>query len=249
MKKGVFCFIPLFAVSNVFAGEGIFSVGVSGSIGTSPYIGYKNEQDALPILQYQNDHFYIEGLGGGVKLWQSQDQHQELFLGASYSLHSFKARKSSDERMKRLDNRKATVMADLTYNIHTMYGSLESTVSRDILGRNKGVLATMQYGIYWEIAPKLTINPAVGLTYTNAKYNRYYYGVSEIESLRSGFKTYKPKRSVQPHIELTASYDFTQHLRAFVSVRSEKIAKTIRNSPIIDEKYQSQASLGILYSF
>lgn len=249
MKKCVLSFIPFLAVSNAFAGEGIFSVGVSGSVSTSPYIGYKNEQDALPIIQYQNDRFYIGGLGGGVKLWQSRDQHQELFLGVSYSSHSFKAKKSSDERMKRLNDRKATLTADLIYNIHTSYGSLESTLSQDILGRNKGVLATTQYGIHWEITPKLTIKPAVGLTYTNAEYNRYYYGVSEIESLRSGFRTYKPKSSVQPHLELTANYAFTQNLGAFVSVRSERIAATIRNSPIIDEKYQSQASLGILYNF
>lgn len=249
MKKYALYLIPLSAVSTALAGEGTLSVGVNGSVSTVPYIGYKNERGVLPIIQYQNDHFYIAGLGAGIKLWQSKGKDQELLVGASYSPHSFKAGKSNDERMKRLDNRKATVMADLTYNIHTTYGSFESTISRDIMGRNKGVLATTQYGIYWEIAPKLTINPAVGLTYTNAKYNRYYYGVSEIESLRSGFRTYKPKSSVQPHAELTASYSITKNLSAIASLRSEKIAKKIRNSPIIDDKYQSQASLGILYSF
>lgn len=249
MQKCALYFIPLCAVSSVFAGESVFSVGVSGSISTNPYIGYKNEQDALPIVQYQNDHFYIAGLGAGIKLWQSKDKDQELLVGASYSSHSFKASKSSDERMKRLDNRKATVMAEINYNIHTAYGSIENTFSRDVLGRNKGFLATTQYGIYWEVAPKFTINPAIGLTYTNAKYNRYYYGVSEIESLRSGFRIYQPKSSVQPHIELTASYSITNNLNAIASIRSEKIAKKIRNSPIIDDKYQSQAGLSIVYSF
>ncbi|WP_165888173.1 MipA/OmpV family protein [Mannheimia granulomatis] len=249
MRKCAVYLIPLLSVSTAFAGEGIFSVGVSGSIGTTPYIGYKNKQDALPILQYQNDHFYIQGLGAGIKFWQSQDQNQELLLGASYSPHSFKASKSSDERMKRLNNRKATVMADVVYNIHSLYGSLENALSWDILGRSKGILATTQYGIYWDIAPKLTIKTAVGLAYANAKYNRYYYGVSEIESQRSGFRTYKPKSSIQPYIELTANYDFTKNLSVFASIRSDKLAKTIRNSPITNDKYQSEASLGLLYSF
>lgn len=249
MKKYALYFIPLFAASTVLAEEGILSVGVTGGVSTSPYIGYKTERAALPIIQYQNNHVYIAGLGAGIKLWQSQNKAHELLVGTSYSPHSFKASKSSDERMKRLENRKATVMAEIGYNIHTAYGSLENTLSRDILGRNKGVLAITQYSMHWEVVPKLTVKPAVGLTYTNAKYNRYYYGVSELESLRSGFRTYKPKSSVQPHIELTVNYDFTKNFSVFATVRGEKSAKTIRNSPIIDDKYQSQAGLGILYSF
>lgn len=84
----------------------------------------------------------MRGLSTGVKLYSAPNQSQELLLGATYlRQYRFKPDKSKDAQIKRLNERKDSVMLDAAYNFYTPYGNLETQVSHDVSGLSKGTRA------------------------------------------------------------------------------------------------------------
>lgn len=225
------------------------ALGVGTGYFNNPYIGYSNRFAVLPVINFNSRYFYADGLSAGARLLQNDDQSQEVLLGVSYLGNEFKPNKSDDQRLKRLDKRRSSLMADLSYHLYTPYGNFESRVSHDLLGRNKGTLLNAQYSYFWEITPQFTLKPEIGINYADRKFNQYYYGVSAEESLRSGLPQYRAKAGVQPYIGLGASYQLTQNIEIFAGVRFEKLSRHIRHSPMVDDKYGSEGALGVMYRF
>ena len=97
----------------------------------------------------------------------------------------------------------------------------------------------MQYSYFWQPNDKLTLTPAVGIAYADRRFNRYYYGIRPAESERSGLAAYRPKASVQPYAESAAEYRFARHWSAFAGGRVEQLAKTVKDSPMVEKSYHS----------
>lgn len=136
-----------------------FSVGVAGGYADSGYRGKSADWTVAPLVQLETKRFYIRGLSAGVKLYTSADQSQEVLLGATYLRdYGLKPSDSDDACLKRLDRRKNAVMADISYNLYSPYGNLETQVSHDVSGTNKGMQA--QYSYFWQPTPKLLVKPA-----------------------------------------------------------------------------------------
>ena len=227
-----------------------FSIGVGAGYADSGYRGKSADWTVLPLVQLETKRFYIRGLSAGVKLYTSANQSQEVLLGATYLRdYGLKPSDSDDARIKRLDRRKNAVMADLGYNLYSPYGNLETQVSHDISGKNKGMMAKMQYSYFWQPTSKLFVKPAVGVSYSNQKFNRYYYGINAEESRRSGLNTYQPKSSVHPYISLETQYDFTPKFSVFGGVLAEALSSTVKNSPMNDGKYRLEGAAGVKYRF
>lgn len=103
----------------------------------------------------------------------------------------FKPGDSDSEQMRRLDKRKSTVMAGLSYVHNTPYGFLRTTIAGDTLDNSNG--------INWDLARlyrytngNLTLTPGIGVEWNSDNQNEYYYGVSRHESRRSGMRSYDP---------------------------------------------------------
>ncbi len=101
----------------------------------------------------------------------------------------FKPGDSDSEQMRRLDKRKSTVMAGLSYVHNTPYGFLRTTIAGDTLDNSNG--------INWDLARlyrytngNLTLTPGIGVEWNSDNQNEYYYGVSRHESRRSGMRSY-----------------------------------------------------------
>jgi mltA-interacting protein mipA len=140
-------------------------------------------------------------------------------------------------------------MADISYNLYSPYGNLETQVSHDVSGTNKGMQAQAQYSYFWQPTPKLFVKPAVGVSYSNKKFNRYYYGINADEARRSGLNAYQPKSSVNPYIGLETQYSFTPKFSAFTGVLAEALPSTVKNSPMNDGKYRVEGTAGLMYRF
>lgn len=225
------------------------SLGIAGGYDSSEFKGYSGNWSVLPILEVESPRFYVRGLSAGVKLYSAPNQSQELLLGATYLRQSFKPEKSKDAQIKRLDERKDSVMIDAAYNFYTPYGNLGTQVSHDISGRSKGTRAQVQYSYFWQPNDKLTLTPAVGIAYADRRFNRYYYGVSPAESERSGLAAYRPKASLQPYAEIAAEYRFALHWSAFAGGRVEQLPKTLKDSPMVDKGHRVEGAVGVSYNF
>lgn len=228
------------------AQAGNLSLGAAAGIAAEPYRGYKTKVYPVPIINYENDNFYFRSLAAGYYLWN--DQQNKLSITAYYLPQFFKPGDSDDERMKRLDKRRSTLMAGLAYSHNAEWGTIRTVLSGDTLNNSNGMLGDAAY-LYRFTPDSWTLVPGVGVTWSSKNQTKYYYGVSENESQRSGLDSYKPGNSLATYVELTANYKFNPNWNAFVTGRVIRLSNEVKDSPMVDKSYTGLMLTGVSYNF
>lgn len=222
------------------------SIGIGGALSDSPYKGYGAVSSLYPNIDYENESFYIKGLGAGVFLLK--EGGHKLSAGLNYVPTAFKPYDSDDWRMHRLDKRKATLAANLAYSYSDSWGTIETRVMADTLNESQGVLASASYRYTLQMGD-LSLIPSVGVNWANNKYNNYYFGISHKESMRSGFRYYNAESSFTPYIQLVSNYALTQHIGLFAGARVEQLTGDAKDSPMVANQTIPSLFLGLNYLF
>lgn len=244
------CILFLFSVSPARAEqdetEMEFSIGVGGAVGTSLYKGYGTQWTPLPLLSFENSWVYVRGLSVGLKVINLDFLEVSVFAG--YDPTSFKAKDSTDQRMRRLDNRSSSALAGLEARLLTPYGMLLVRGAGDILSQSDGLTGEVGYKHSLELGP-LEFIPSAGLYWANSNYNGYYYGVSGRESRKSGLDSYTPGTSFSPYIGLGVDWEIDEQWDVFCQGEVVFPANEIKDSPMVNKSNSKNLSFGIVYSF
>ncbi|MCG8710207.1 MipA/OmpV family protein [Brenneria sp. 4F2] len=236
--------LPLLCSAPALAGD--WSLGLSAGAAQSPYRDTDPTIFPFPLVGYESDYLFFHGVKGGLHLWK--DEVNQLDVFAAYDGRQFKPKDSDDRRMKRLDKRDSTAVAGLEYTLRTDFGHFNASVAGDVLDNSDGLSANAAY-LYpiklddWEILPK------VGVRWDSKDLNKYYFGVSQSESLRSGLAAYTPEDSFTPYAELAVRYRITPAWVTFASARYEALPDAVKNSPMVDKEGIGMVSAGVSYSF
>jgi outer membrane protein len=202
----------------------------------------------MPQAFYDNNRFYIEGSEAGY--YPYKDAQNEWRLTASYDSRSFDPDDASTAALKGLDERKWSAMVGTSYMRITPYGGFKAQLETDALGRSDGTSAKVAHlSRFKAMDDKITIYPELGLQWYNDKYNNYYFGVSEQESLRTGIKTYNADSSITPYINVSASYAISPRWSAFISQHLEYLSDEQKDSPLVDNRVDSKTKIGFNYQF
>lgn len=244
ITKSVFAITALSCSFSVLADDQSSSpkvgIGLNYSIMYQEYKGGRTETSVLPTLFYDNDQLYVEGDEAGLYL--KKDSKNELRLNVYYDDKEL----SPSGAISQLDKRKWSVMAGASYMRITPVGGFKIQLGHDVLGRSKGNM--IKLGYLTEFDPgQWSIYPEVGLQWNDAKYNRYYYGVSQAESQRSGLATYTPKQSVQPYLSLNVNYTINKNWSVFAGVDAHYLANTQYDSPMVTRRVNIEPSVGFLF--
>lgn len=167
---------------------------------------------------------------------------------AYWSPMYFKPGDSDSEQMRRLDKRKSTVMAGLSYVHNTPYGFLRTTIAGDTLDNSNGINWDLAW-LYRYTNGNLTLTPGIGVEWNSDNQNEYYYGVSRHESRRSGMRSYDPDSSWNPYLELSANYRFLGDWSVYGVARYTRLSDEITDSPMVDKSWSGLISTGITYTF
>ncbi|SXN48751.1 MltA-interacting protein MipA [Klebsiella pneumoniae] len=159
--------------------DGKFTLGAGVGVVEHPYKQYDADVYPVPVISYESDNFWFHGLGGGYYLWN--DTNDKLSITAYWSPMYFKPGDSDSEQMRRLDKRKSTVMAGLSYVHNTPYGFLRTTIAGDTLDNSNGINWDLAW-LYRYTNGNLTLTPGIGVEWNSDNQNEYYYGVSRHES-------------------------------------------------------------------
>ncbi|QTF08620.1 MipA/OmpV family protein [Brenneria izadpanahii] len=236
--------LPLTCSAPVLAGD--WSLGLSAGAAESPYRKTDPVVFPLPLVGYEGDYLFYHGLKGGLHLWKDDANQFDVF--AAYDPRQFRPKDSDDPRMKRLNRRDSTALAGVEYTLRTDFGHFNASVAGDVLDNSDGITANAAY-LYpiklndWEILPK------VGVRWDSKDQNKYYFGVSRSESLRSGLPVYDPQDSFTPYAELAVRYNVTPAWVTFVSARYEALPDEVKNSPMVDKDGVGVISAGFSYAF
>ena len=223
-----------------------FKAGLGGSITTNEYKDMSGDVIALPLLGYEGEYLYLRGVAGGIHFFRNE--WLELNAQLSYMPQHFYADQSDDWAMRRLNDRYSSLFGGFNGRILSEYGILSATISTDLLGYSNGILVDASYSYPLDLG-RVKLAPTVGMQWTDANYNRYYYGIDHGEASRSHLKYYEPDSACSPYAQLSASMGITENWSAFGSVRAMFLSPAITDSPMVGTGEKYSFSLGALYSF
>lgn len=226
-----------------------FSLGLTAGWSTKLYKGVNENKNNLifPNIDYDADRFWFHGLSAGYDLLQTPADRISV-LGYYLPL-SLKASDSHSRAVRKLNNRRSTLMTGLRYSHESLSaGTFETTLATDSLDQSNGLhwngawTYPLQLGL-------LNIEPQLGIDWNDEKFNRYYYGISSDESRRSGLKKYNPGDSFTPYAELSLNYAMTGNWNLFGGARYTFLSKEVKDSPIIGKDSLLSFWTGFSYTF
>ena len=226
--------------------ESKLTLGAGVGIVEHPYKQYDHDLYPVPVINYEGDNFWFRGLGGGYYLWN--DGTDQLSVMGYWSPMYFKPGDSDNSQLRKLDKRKSTVMAGVSWMHHTQYGSLRTVLSGDILDNSNGVVWDTAW-VYRYTNGGLTLTPGIGVEWNSENQNQYYYGVSHHEAAKSGLRSYDPSNSWNPYLELTANYRFASSWSVYGTARYTRLSDEITDSPMVDKSWTGLLSTGVTYTF
>lgn len=241
-KKGVLFLLIYTPVVFVHAVSPKLTVGVNLQPDFQAYKGHDVEYSVLPTLFYDNDFIYAEG--DEVGFYLIEDEKNELRLNAYFDGSSYRPSGPLSE----LDKREWSILAGASYMRITPLGGFKVQVGHDILNRSNGIVATLAYWTEFE-AGSWSVYPELGLQWNNARYNQYYFGVSEDEAKRSDIKQYQAKKSMQPYANLIVDYRFNKNWDIFTNLSINYLSNEQYQSPMINSRYEFEPTIGLNYTF
>lgn len=203
------------------------------------------EVSVLPGVFYDNNRFYARGASAGAYL--INDGTNQLSATVQLAGNSFDP-DDAEGALGKLDERKISASAGLSYQRRTPIGGIRLQAATDILDRSNGSTARLSY-IGRVTKNKLTVFPSIGFEYYDDKYNEYYYGVSSEEATRTGVAAYTANSSLNPYVNVSANYDFNDKWAGFFNQSLSYLPNEQYDSPLVDSRTESTTTLGLLYKF
>ncbi|WP_312310629.1 MipA/OmpV family protein [Atlantibacter sp.] len=234
----------LLPISTALAAD--IGIGVEGEAQFTPYKSYKTDYSAIPYLGYDNKIVYLDGTEAGVYL--VNDDKNEFKARVWYLDVEYDPDNARQWAMRQLDTRHSTLMAGLSYQRITDIGAFRGEISGDTLNTSNGVMATFAWAGQI-VAKPVTFYPQAGVDWYSEKLARYYYGVSERESMRSGLDSFSPHSAVAPWLAVAADWEVTRDVHFYLQPRITFLPSTIRHSPMVDDTVLTDIQSGLVWSF
>ena len=189
--------------------------------------------------------FFIGFGGAGVNLYRAAG----LRMGAIVSFGPGRD-ESTDARLAGLGNVDRTVLAGL-FAVHATRDFLTRVVTyTDVGGEHHGTLARLDVFARFRSGERVGFFAGPGLTWGSSQYNQTFFGVTDVQSARSGFPEFAASSGVN-NVRLTAgtNYRFAPNWRLFGGLTASRLAGDAAASPITEERMQYRAFLTAIYLF
>ena len=243
---GLFLALGLLVASAAHANsdplEGIVAPGNTG-IGaiyrfqSSPYREAQRDNDFLPLLIYEQEHFYLHSYRGGIRLGD-KNAGGELFVKRRFEGFAADEVPGSlpPDTGRRGPGADVGLAGHLRFGEGTAYGEL----MQDASGLSEGTEVRLGYRYEGWWSGRLRVRPYATLAWRDAKLNNYYYGAPG----------YDAGSGVNLELGAIASYRLAERWQVLAAIGLTQYASAIRNSPAVDAgSLAPSVSLGFLYGF
>lgn len=224
------------------------SLGLVYSTGTSPYKDYDRQWAVVPMIDFENDRFFVRDLSAGLKFYNSEDLKLGVFLG--YDPTSFDGSDSGDRRLRQLDSRHEGLLAGADVQWTSPVGHFSLSLGGDISGHSRGLLGRLAY-LYSLDFGTVEFVPQLGTYWASGSYNDYYYGVSRKEARKSGLTAYEAGAAFSPFLGLTIDVvlDAEEHWEIFCYGEAVALPSAVKNSPMVGRSSTRSLTTGLTYTF
>lgn len=213
------------------------------------YKGTGGETGLVPLVRFENRYVLVQLPAVELKLPQvalGRSSNLDFRLMATYEGDGYKA--SDSAFLAGMSARKASVWAGAKVTWETPLAELSAELLRDASGNSGGRVVNLELETEFDVGTSLEISPRIGVSMLDQKYVNYYYGVrlGEASLSRSAY-TGRSARNYELGVRATYAYD-KQHMFIFDASRT-KLARSIRDSPLVGRSSQAAFLLSYAYRF
>jgi outer membrane protein len=213
------------------------------------YTGIKREHHALPLVSYENQYVRVFGpvaefkaasvdLGGGQRL--------DLRVIGKYDFSGYET--GDAPILTGMRERKSSFWAGARALWRTGVVDVSAEVQADVTRKSRGRRASLGLEKNWRIGEHVMLTPRASAVWLDRKYVDYYYGVGAGEA-RAGRVAYLGKSGVNVDVGLRGTYSTDEHHAFFLDLGVTRLAKGIKDSPLVDRATENRVGLGYLYRF
>lgn len=226
-----------------------WSLGIGASSKQAPYTGIDRENQALPLLRFENRYVEVFGPRIGVKLpglQISETQKLNFSLVGKYDGSGYEA--DDAPILNGMKKRRGGFWAGAKAEWDTGLFELGAEWLGDASGNSKGQRFSLGLEKTWRFGHQFMLTPRLGAHWHDKKYVDYYYGVRDSE-VRADRPAYQGKSGVNAELGVRGIYMFDQRHSLMMDVEVTRLASSIKDSPLVDRSTENRVFLGYLYRF
>lgn len=221
------------------------AIGIGALVQQAPFNSGGAQVFPIPLVSIRQGPFYFEGMEAGVRL--------ESPVGKIIpTINLFVAARGTSG----IDRQKVTADAGIRASIASPLGILSGEVRRDITGEFDGSEVIARYSFPISTG-RFTVVPALQASWLDRKTANYMYGVTTeqrakmIARKRDVILPVAPinEKAINLGGDISVNVQLSDRLMMLGILSGTYLDKSIHNSPAIDQKWESQAILGLAYSF
>ncbi|WP_010433670.1 MipA/OmpV family protein [Vibrio cyclitrophicus] len=246
-KKSLLLAISCVSILSGNASASEWSLGITTSYSPAVYYETKSNVFTIPMIGYQGEHFFLNGFSAGYRIFP-MGSPQNIIFRVAYDPRTLKPEDSTSTDIKKLEERKATILGGATYQLVSLVGIIEFSIGSDIGNTHNGIYAES----VWKLPiynQSWAIIPFIGYTYNGEKINNHLYGVSAAESARTNFNEFDAGWNGQIFAGLSAYAKLTRNLRITGNIRYTNLEGELEKSPIVRSGINTSATIGVDYMF
>ncbi len=208
----------------------------------SPYVGGGERYDYLPVNVYAGEHAYLHSDRVGLKLDLDAAQRVDVFLAHRYEgtpltrPPAVLAGMALREQGTDLGIGYRRQMAWGTLGVEALHNVDEASRGSEVRLR---LVKSVQRG-------ELRLWPQAMLAWRDDKLNDYYYGVRAAEA-NAARPAYVAGSGLNLELAVYASYPLSKNWQLLGGISATQWAGSVRSSPIVENRLQAAATLGLLY--
>lgn len=231
-----------------------WALGVGAIAQDSPYAGEGSRVHPIPLISYQGEHFFFQGLTAGWKFLGSESF--ELAAIAKLRLDGFDIDDLGRRELaangldyRQLEDRDDSLDAGISGKWSGQAGELEIELLSDVTDTSGGQEFSLQYGYPLHLGQTM-VTPTVGVTWLSEDTANYYYGTLDTEVAR-GAVDYKPDAVTIPHVGVNFMRFFGEKWAMIAFLRYSFLPDELKDSPFLEPDSDGTASvlIGVQRSF
>jgi outer membrane protein len=265
MKKSRILFFALLTPASVWAqsvaspsdqteptGASRWQFGLGAAVSNNAYAGQGSKVTPFPLIVYQGDRFFIQGITGGVHLLKSDGFVVDAIVTTGFNnidASDFSRAELARRGIDRDDlvDRKRSIDAGFAASWTGSFGQLKAVAKTDVSGNSEGAEYSVEYGypMHWG---GFRITPTVGAVFLSSKVADYYYGIHP-EEVRRGAPGYTPGGSLIPQVGVGLVRPIGDKWTFMINAKYTALPDKISNSPLVDGNHGTTVLVGFSRAF
>jgi outer membrane protein len=208
----------------------------------SPYLGDGVRYDYLPVNVYAGEHAYLHSDRVGLKLDLDTDRRFDVFLAHRYEGTPLSRPPAV---LAAMALREQGTDLGFGYRERMAWGTLGVEFLYNVDDASRG--SEVRLRLVEEVRRgELRLWPQAMLSWRSRTLNDYYYGV-RVDEADAARPAYAAGSGLNLELALYASYPLSRNWRLLGGLSATQWSASVRASPIVENRLQAAATLGLLY--